>query len=68
MDHEDVLVRYATIYQEDPDTWQNWRKSKRFWGGVAFGILAMCFFDLTDLHVCVGECDGAGYDIVGPTK
>lgn len=41
----------------------------RFWAGVAVGVLLMCVVDLTDMHVCVGECDGAGYDIVtGPRK
>lgn len=42
--------------------------TRKFWFGVAWGVLAMALFDLTDLHICVGDCDGAGYDIVGPRK
>ena len=67
-DFEDVRVRFATLRQEDADTWRNWTKSKRFWGGVLAGFLAACIFDLTDLHICAGECDGSGYDIVGPRR
>ena len=39
--------------------------AKRFWCGVVVGALFMAMLDLTDMHICIGECDGAGYDIVG---
>lgn len=63
-----VRIDVATLRQEDPDTWANWRRSRRFWGGVAIGFVLACGFDLTDLHICTGECDGAGYDIMGERK
>lgn len=39
-----------------------------FWWGVLAGISFIAALDLGDVHVCVGECDGAGYDIAGPRK
>jgi hypothetical protein len=36
--------------------------------GFIWGLIAMAALDLGDVHVCVGECDGAGYDILGPRK
>lgn len=42
--------------------------TRKFWMGFAWGVLAMAVLDLTDLHICIGDCDGAGYDIIGPRK
>jgi hypothetical protein len=36
--------------------------------GFVWGLMTAAVLDLTDVHVCVGECDGAGYDIVGERK
>lgn len=62
-DHHDVTVNYAVLRHEDADNWRNWTKSKRYWWGVVMGVLLMCLFDLTDLHICVGNCDAKGGDI-----
>lgn len=37
--------------------------ARRFWCGVAVGVVAMSMFDIVDLHICVGDCDAAGYDL-----
>ena len=63
-----VTINGCRVSVEDPDTWGNWSKSKRFWGGIVLGALLMCVMDLTDMHFCIGECDNAGYDIIGPRK
>lgn len=39
-----------------------------FWRGVLVGIVLACLLDLTDLHICIGECDSVGHDIIGPRK
>lgn len=39
-----------------------------FWVGFGAGLLFMAVLDLTDIHVCVGECDGAGYDLFQSKK
>lgn len=36
-----------------------------FWAGVFVGVLAMALMNIGDLHVCVGECDGTGFEITG---
>ncbi len=38
---------------------------RHFWIGVLVGVLAMAIMDFTDLHVCVGECDGEGLSLIG---
>jgi hypothetical protein len=36
---------------------------RHFWAGLLIGILAMAAMDITDLHICVGECDGEGLSL-----
>ena len=38
--------------------------SRRFWLGVLVGIFAMAVMDVSDVHLCVGEC-GNGIDLWG---
>lgn len=45
-------------------SWGHRLRSWPFWIGAFYGAMLMCLFDLTDLHICVGECDGAGYDLL----
>ena len=42
--------------------------NRAFIAGAIAGAMAMAMLDLTDIHICVGECDGAGYDIAGPRR
>ena len=37
---------------------------RKWLAGFFIGILLMAILDLGDLHICMGECDGAGYDIM----
>lgn len=34
-----------------------------FWVGFLAGVLLMALADVTDLHLCVGECDGKGISL-----
>jgi hypothetical protein len=36
-----------------------------FWMGVICGVLLMALADMTDAHICVGECDAEGFSIPG---
>lgn len=51
-----------------PLTWRDLLGSHHWWLGVLFGVLMMALFDVTDLHICVGECDGRGYAFVSPAQ
>ena len=37
---------------------------RRFWWGVMFGIILMAASDITDLHLCIGECDNSGLSLL----
>lgn len=42
------------------------RRASWRWGALAgfwIGVLFMAFSDITDLHICMGECDAAGREI-----
>ena len=59
-----------TGYSDYEAAWQLFRSTliRQWWIGFVFGILFMAILDFGDMHICVGECDGAGYDIMGTNK
>lgn len=62
------LLSEVALLDENLNTWRAFFRCREFWTGLFVGALLACMFDLTDLHICVGECDGAGYDISGVMK
>lgn len=52
----------------DPFTWRALLGSRNWWLGLLSGVLLMALFDVTDLHICVGECDGRGYALLSPSQ
>lgn len=38
---------------------QRWRR-REFWVGVVFGACLIAGMNLGDVHLCIGQCDGAG--------
>jgi hypothetical protein len=49
---EEQLRKSMHFYRVNPlYTW-------RWWSGFIWGVVAMALFDVTDLHICAGECGG----------
>jgi hypothetical protein len=40
--------------------------TRRWWSGFLWGITLMAVLDYTDVHFCVGECDGRGREVSIP--
>lgn len=47
------------VSQHFPTIW-----ARRFWAGVAVGVLLMALADFTDVWICVGECGGSDIEIL----
>ncbi|WP_040616619.1 hypothetical protein [Roseibium sp. TrichSKD4] len=40
-------------------------KPAPFWFGVFVGLTVSAVADLTDLHICFGQCDGKDWSLLG---
>lgn len=40
-------------------------KPEKFWVGFLWGMAFIAAMNVGDVHLCVGECDGAGISLIG---
>jgi hypothetical protein len=62
---ENAIIALARRIDESRNSWRATLRSRKFWIGFLYGVIAMALLNLGDIHLCVGECDGEGFSIQG---